>query len=138
MLDLRGTLRCKIYQSYPSSFQIYVRADCLGIEPGEVIIRNLKFNMDHLGQKADGPWYIRLYASYVRKRNRNKRIRKLNKLPDYALAESEYYNEMVKLEELVEVSLIEQDIKAEILLPIIKRKSKIPNSLIYVDEYWKT
>jgi hypothetical protein len=31
-----------------------------------------------------------------------------------------------------------QNIKASIILPIIKERSKIPNSLIYVDEYWKT
>jgi hypothetical protein len=41
-------------------------------------------------------------------------------------------------EEVREEEWFTQNVKASIILPIIKERSKIPNSLIYVDEYWKT
>ena len=141
MLDIGGVLRCRIYQHTPGFFQIYIPADLLGIEPGEVMISNDKFLESYCDHKPGERWYIRLYVNRVWKLGRNKRKywKRLNQIPDDVLPKSEYYNEGVKIveEELEREEWFEQDIKTSILLPIIKERSKIPNSLIYVDEYWK-
>ena len=138
MLDIGGTISCRIYQPYPGVFQIYILAKELGIEPGEAFISNYRFMKPYRNPEyVENNWYIRLYASCSSKRNRNKRkFRMMEKIPESVLLDSVFYNEAVKVE--VEEKWFTQDIKASILLPIIKERSKISNSLIYVDEYWKT
>lgn len=140
MLDIRGVLRCRIYQHTPGFYHIYILLSDLGIEPGEVMIANETFlsqclKEDYMG----GNWYTRLYAYSVGK-SKNKRRRWLTKIPYSSLANLEFYNEgtVVTEETMKSTEWFEQEIKASIILPIIKERSKIPNSLIYVDEYWKT
>lgn len=132
MLDIGGVIKCRVYQYDSGFFQIYILAESLGIEPGIVFLSNYR--------NAVGDWYIRLYANSVSRKNKNKRKRRdLKKIPEFALLNSVYYNEAVKIWwEDIDESWFIQDIKASILLPIIKERSKIPNGLIYVDEYWKT
>jgi hypothetical protein len=136
MLDIGGVLRCRVYQHTPGFFHIYILLSDLGIEPGEIMIANESFLARH------GNWYTRLYTNCVGKR-RNKKRRWLTKIPDSCLANHlEFYNEgTVMIEEDMDMETrewFEQDIKASIILPIIKEGSKIPNGLIYKDEYWKT
>ena len=135
MLDIGGVLRCRVYQHTPGFFHIYILLSDLGIEPGEVMIANETF----LSQYIDGNWYTRLYAYSVRK-SKNKKRRRLTKIPDSSLANLDFYNEgTVVIEKTMKDSRwFEQKIKASIILPIIKERSKIPNGLIYKDEYWKT
>ena len=129
MLDIGGTIECKVYQHDPGFFQIYILAESLGIEPGDSYSRNYR---------KDGDWYIRLYANSISKKNKNKRKRRnLKKIPEFALLNSIYYNEAINIWWEMDERWFIQDVKASILLPIIKEKSKIPNSLIYVDEYWR-
>ena len=144
MLDIRGVIECKIYQHSPGFFQIYIKAESLGIVPGEFILSNDRFlkpyrNSDYV----EGDWYIRLYTDCAHKKNRNKRkFRIRDKIPESVLAESEFYNEAVRLSDWKIAEDGEkwfiQNVKASILLPIIKERSKIPNDLRYVEEYWKT
>jgi len=140
MLDIGGVLRCRVYQHTPGFFYIYILLSDLGIEPGEVMIANETFLSRYLKEEyIDGNWYTRLYAYSVGK-SRNKKRRQLTKIPDSSLANLEFYNEgiVVTEEAMKDSKWFEQEIKASIILPIIKERSKIPNSLIYVDEYWKT
>ena len=140
MLDIGGTIKCKIYQHTPGFFYIYILLSDLGIEPGEVMIANETFLSRYLKEEyIDGNWYTRLYAYSVGK-SRNKKRRWLTKIPDSSLDNLEFYNEgiVVTEEAMKDSEWFEQEIKASIILPIIKERSKIPNSLIYVDEYWKT
>ena len=77
----------------------------------------------------------------MRKKNRHKRkYRRVDRITDEVLAESVFYNEVAKIneEEVREEEWFTQNVKASIILPIIKSRPKIPNYLIYVDEYWKT
>lgn len=131
MLDFGGTLKCKVY-NYGYGFHIYLRADELGIEPGEVIKSNEEFITRYSVIKDRGPWYIRLY---VDKKIKNKRRREVPL--DSELTKALYYNEMTKLGGMGEFFVRDILVKASIILPIIKEGSKIKNSLIYVDEYWK-
>jgi hypothetical protein len=140
MLDIGGTIECKIYQHSPGFFWIYILLSDLGIEPGEVMIANETFlsqysKEDYIGRN----WYTRLYACSVGKR-RNKKRRRLTKIPDSSLANLEFYNEgtIVTEETMKSTEWFEQEIKASIILPVMKERSKIPNSLIYNDEYWNT
>ena len=131
-MDIGGTIECKVYQRDTGLFQIYIKAESLGIEPGNVFLSNHRNSV--------GDWYIRLYANSV-SRNKNKRKRRdLKKIPKFSLLNSIYYNEAVKIwwNIIDDDRWFTQDIKAAILLPIIKERSKIPNGLIYKDEYWKT
>jgi hypothetical protein len=140
MLDIGGVLRCKVYQHSPGFFWIYILLSDLGIEPGEVMIANETFRSQYLKEDyMDGNWYTRIYAYSVGK-SKNKKRRRLTKIPDSSLDNLEFYNEgtVVTEEAMKESEWFTQDIKASIILPIIKERSKIPNSLIYVDEYWKT
>ena len=140
MLDIGGTIECKIYQHSPGFFWIYILLSDLGIEPGEVMIANETFLSQYLKEDYIGRnWYTRLYAYSVGK-SKNKKRRRLTKIPDSSLANLEFYNEgtVVTEETMKSTEWFEQEIKASIILPIIKERSKIPNSLIYVDEYWKT
>ena len=127
MLDIGGTIECRVYQYDSGFFQIYILASTLGIEPGDTFLANDKF--------------LKLYTNSVRKKNRHKRkYKRVDRITDEVLAESVFYNEVVKIyeEEVREEEWFTQNVKASIILPIIKSRSKIPNSLIYVDEYWKT
>jgi hypothetical protein len=140
MLDIGGVLRCRVYQHTPGFFHIYILLSDLGIEPGEVMIANETFLSQYLKKEnIDGNWYTRLYAYNVRK-SKNKKRRRLTKIPDSSLANLDFYNEgTVVIEETMKDSRwFEQKIKASIILPIMKERSKIPNGLIYKDEYWKT
>ena len=139
MLDFGGVLRCRIYQHTPGFFQIYILASTLGIEPGDTFLANDKFLKPY--RNIEGEWYVKLYTNSVRKKNRHKRkYKRVDRITDEVLAESVFYNEVTKIyeEEVREEEWFTQNIKASIILPIIKSRSKIPNSLIYVDEYWKT
>ena len=128
MLDIGGTIKCRVYQYDSGFFQIYIKAESLGIEPGIVFLSN------HRNEVGD--WYIRLYAT---RKNKNKRKRQdLKKIPEFALLNSGYCNEAIKIWWEDDEGWFIQDIKASILLPIIKERSKIPNGLVYKDEYWKT
>ncbi len=140
MLDIGGTIECKIYQHSPGFFWIYILLSDLGIEPGEVMIANETFLSQYLKEDYIGRnWYTRLYAYSVGK-SKNKKRRRLTKIPDSSLDNLEFYNEgtVVTDEEMKDSEWFTQNIKASIILPTIKERSKIPNSLIYVDEYWKT
>jgi hypothetical protein len=139
MLDIGGVLRCRIYQHTPGFFHIYILLSDLGIEPGEVMIANETFLNQYRKEELKGDWYTRLYAYSVGKR-KNKRRRWLTKIPDSSLANLEFYNEgiVVTEETMKDSEWFEQEIKASIILPIMKERSKIPNSLIYKDEYWNT
>jgi len=144
MLDIGGTIECRVYQYDPGFFQLYISAESLGIEPGEVVLSNDRFLKTYRDSDyVEGNWYIRLYANCASKRNRNKRkLRVREKVPEFVLLDSIFYNEMVRIGEVEREDNKEewftQNVKASIILPIIKEQSKIPNSLIYVDEYWKT
>ena len=144
MLDIGGVIECRVYQYNPGFFQLYISAESLGIEPGEVVLSNDRFLRPYRDSDyVEGDWYIRLYANCASKRNRNKRKLKVRKkVPESVLLDSIFYNEMVRIGEDEREDNKEkwftQNIKASIILPIIKERSKIPNSLIYVDEYWKT
>ncbi len=136
MLDIGGVLRCRVYQHTPGFFQIFILLSDLGIEPGEIMIANEQYlKKENIG----GNWYTRLFANNVGKR-KNKKRRWLTKIPDSSLVNLEFYNEgIVMMEEDMETQeWFEQDIKASIILPFMKEWSKIPNGLIYKDEYWKT
>ena len=139
MLDIGGVLKCRIYQHTPGFFHIYILLSDLGIEPGEVMIANETFLNQYRKEEWKGDWYTRLYAYNVGK-SKNKKRRWLTKIPDSSLTNLEFYNEgtVVTEEAMKDSEWFEQEIKASIILPIIKERSKIPNSLIYVDEYWKT
>ena len=140
MLDIGGTIECRVYQYDSGFFQIYIPATLLGIEPGDTFLANDRFFKPYYSERVSS-WYVKLYTNSVKKKNRHKRkYRRINRITDEVLAESEYYNEVIKIyeDEVTEEDWFEQDIKASLLLPIIKSRSKIPNSLIYVDEYWKT
>lgn len=139
MLDIGGVLRCRVYQLTPGFFHIYILLSDLGIEPGEVMIANETFLSQYRKEEWKGNWYVRLYAYSIGK-SKNKKRRRLTKIPDSSLVNLEFYNEgTVVTEEIMKDSeWFEQEIKASIILPIIKERSKIPNSLIYVDEYWRT
>lgn len=132
MLDIGGTLKCKVYNFNCGGFHIYLRADELGIEPGEVVKSNEEFITGYLDEKDRGPWYIRLY---VNKKIKNKRRREVPL--DSELTKASYYNEMTKIVGFENFFVRDILVKASIILPIIKEGSKIKNSLIYVDEYWK-
>lgn len=135
MLDIGGVLRCRVYQYDPGFFQIYIPATDLGIEPGEIFLAYDRFS------KQSDEWYVKLYTNNMRKKNRHKRkYRRVNRITDEVLAESKFYNEITRIyeDEVTEEDWFIQNIKASIILPIIKEKSKIPNSLVYVDEYWRT
>ena len=139
MLDIGGTIECRVYQWSPGFFQIYILASTLGIEPGDTFLANDKFLKPY--RDIEGEWYVKLYTNSVRKKNRHKRkYKRVDRITDEVLAESVFYNEVVKIyeEEVREEEWFTQNVKASIILPIIKSRSKIPNSLIYVDEYWKT
>ena len=139
MLDIGGTIECRVYQYDSGFFQLYISAESLGIEPGEVVLSNDRFLRPYRG--IEGEWYVKLYTNSVRKKNRHKRkYKRVDRITDEVLAESVFYNEVVKIyeEEVREEEWFTQNVKASIILPIIKSRSKIPNSLIYVDEYWKT
>ena len=139
MLDIGGTIKCRVYQYDSGFFQIYILASTLGIEPGDTFLANDKFLK--LYRDVEGEWYVKLYTNSVKKKNRHKRkYKRVDRITDEVLAESVFYNEAVKIyeEEVREEEWFTQDIKASILLPIIKERSKIPNSLIYVDEYWNS
>jgi hypothetical protein len=139
MLDIGGTIECRVYQYDSGFFQIYILASTLGIEPGDTFLANDKFLKPYRDIK--GEWYVKLYTNSVRKKNRHKRkYKRVDRITDEVLAESVFYNEVVKIyeEEVREEEWFTQNVKASIILPIIKERSKIPNSLIYVDEYWKT
>ena len=139
MLDIGGTIECRVYQYDSGFFQIYILASTIGIEPGDTFLANDKFLKPY--RDIEGEWYVRLYTNSVRKKNRHKRkYKRVDRITDEVLAESVFYNEVVKIyeEEVREEEWFTQNIKASIILPIIKEWSKIPNSLIYVDEYWKT
>ena len=139
MLDIGGVIECRVYQYNPGFFQIYILASTLGIEPGDTFLANDKFLKPY--RNIEGEWYVRLYTNSVRKKNCHKRkYKRVDRITDEVLAESVFYNEVVKIyeEEVREEEWFTQNIKASIILPIIKERSKIPNSLIYVDEYWKT
>ena len=139
MLDIGGVIECRVYQYDSGFFQIYILASTLGIEPGDTFLANDKFLKPY--RDIEGEWYIKLYTNSVRKKNRHKRkYKRVDRITDEVLAESVFYNEVVKIyeEEVREEEWFTQNIKVSIILPIIKSRSKIPNSLIYVDEYWKT
>ena len=139
MLDIGGVIECRVYQYDSGFFQIYILASTIGIEPGDTFIANDKFLKPY--RDIEGEWYVKLYTNSVRKKNRHKRkYKRVDRITDEVLAESVFYNEVVKIykEEVKEEEWFTQNIKASIILPIIKSRSKIPNSLIYVDEYWKT
>ena len=139
MLDIGGTIECRVYQYDSGFFQIYILASTLGIEPGDTFLANDKFLRPY--RDIEGEWYVKLYTNSVRKKNRHKRkYKRVDRITDEVLAESVFYNEVVKIyeEEVREEEWFTQNIKSSIILPIIKSRSKIPNSLIYVDEYWKT
>jgi hypothetical protein len=139
MLDIGGTIECRVYQYDSGFFQIYILASTLGIEPGDTFLANDKFLKPY--RDIEGEWYVKLYTNSVRKKNRHKRkYKRVDRITDEVLAESVFYNEVVKIyeEEVREEEWFTQNVKASIILPIIKERSKIPNSLIYVDEYWKT
>ena len=139
MLDIGGTIECRVYQYDSGFFQIYILASTLGIEPGDTFLANDKFLKPY--RDIEGEWYVKLYTNSVRKKNRHKRkYKRVDRITDEVLAESVFYNEVVKIyeEEVREEEWFTQDIKASIILPIIKERSKISNSLIYKDEYWKT
>ena len=144
MLDIGGTIECRVYQYDSGFFQIYILASTLGIEPGDTFLANDKFLKPYRDSGyVEGDWYIRLYASCASKRNRNKRkFMVREKVPESVLLDSIFYNEMVRIGEDEREDNKEkwftQNVKASIILPIIKSRSKIPNNLIYVDEYWKT
>jgi hypothetical protein len=139
MLDIGGTIECRVYQYDSGFFQIYILASTLGIEPGDTFLANDKFLKPY--RYIEGEWYVKLYTNSVRKKNRHKRkYKRVDRITDEVLAESVFYNEVVKIyeEEVREEEWFTQNIKASIILPIIKSRSKIPNSLIYGDEYWHT
>jgi hypothetical protein len=139
MLDIGGIIECRVYQYDSGFFQIYILASTLGIEPGDTFLANDKFLKPY--RNIEGEWYVRLYTNSVRKKNRHKRkYKRVDRITDEVLAESVFYNEVVKIyeDEVREEEWFTQNVKASIILPIIKSRSKIPNSLIYVDEYWKT
>jgi hypothetical protein len=139
MLDIGGTIECRVHQWSPGFFQIYILASTLGIEPGDTFLANDKFLKPY--RDIEGEWYVKLYTNSVRKKNRHKRkYKRVDRITDEVLAESVFYNEVTKIyeEEVREEEWFTQNVKASIILPIIKSRSKIPNSLIYVDEYWKT
>ena len=139
MLDIGGTIECRVYQYDSGFFQIYILASTLGIEPGDTFLANDKFLKPY--RDIEGEWYVKLYTNSVRKKNRHKRkYKRVDRITDEVLSESVFYNEVVKIyeEEVREEEWFTQNVKASIILPIIKSRSKIPNSLIYVDEYWKT
>ena len=139
MLDIGGTIECRVYQYDSGFFQIYILASTLGIEPGDTFLANDKFLKPY--RDIEGEWYVRLYTNSMRKKNRHKRkYKRVDRITDEVLAESVFYNEVAKIyeEEVSEEEWFTQNIKASIILPIIKERSKIPNSLIYKDEYWKT
>ena len=140
MLDIGGTIECRVYQYDSGFFQIYIPATLLGIEPGDTFLANDRFFKPYYSERASS-WYVKLYTNSVKKKNRHKRkYKRVDRITDEVLAESVFYNEVVKIyeEEVREEEWFTQNIKASIILPIIKSRSKIPNSLIYVDEYWKT
>ncbi len=134
MLDIGGVLKCRIYQYTPGFFHIYIPLSNIGIEPGETMIANNKFFLVQYGK-----WYTRLYTNCVKRRG-NKRRRTLTKIPISCFANLEFYNEgVVILDEEMRMGVwFEQEISASFILPVIKSRSKIPNGLIYKDEYWKT
>ena len=139
MLDIGGTIECRVYQYDSGFFQIYILASTIGIEPGDTFLANDKFLKPY--RDVEGKWYVKLYTNSVRKKNRHKRkYKRVDRITDEVLAESVFYNEVVKIyeEEVREEEWFTRNVKASIILPIIKSRSKIPNSLIYVDEYWKT
>jgi hypothetical protein len=139
MLDIGGTIECRVYQYDSGFFQIYILASTLGIEPGDTFLANDKFLKPY--RDIEGEWYVKLYTNSVRKKNRHKRkYKRVDRITDEVLAESVFYNEVVKIyeEEVREEEWFTQNVKASILLPIIKERSKIPNGLVYKDEYWKT
>ena len=139
MLDIGGTIECRVYQYDSGFFQIYILASTLGIEPGDTFLANDKFLKPY--SDIEGEWYVRLYTNSVRKKNCHKRkYKRVDRITDEVLAESVFYNEVTKIYEgeVREEEWFTQNVKASIILPIIKERSKIPNSLIYVDEYWKT
>lgn len=139
MLDIRGVIECRVYQYDSGFFQIYILASTLGIKPGDTFLANDKFLKPY--RDIEGEWYVKLYTNSVRKKNRHKRkYKRVDRITDEVLAESVFYNEVTKIseEEVREEEWFTQNVKASTILPIIKSRSKIPNSLIYVDEYWKT
>ena len=139
MLDIGGTIECRVYQYDSGYFKIYILASTLGIEPGDTFLANDKFLKPYCD--IEGEWYVKLYTNSVRKKNRHKRkYKRVDRITDEVLAESEYYNEVTRIyeDEVTKEEWFTQNVKASIILPIIKSRSKIPNSLIYVDEYWKT
>lgn len=144
MLDINGVIECRVYQHTPGFFQIYIKAESLGIEPGKVFLDNDKYMKPYRDPDyVEGDWYVRLYVNSVFKKNRNKRkFRMMDKIPNSFLFDLAFYNEVVRIGEVeieeVKEKWFTQNIKASILLPIIKERSKIPNSLIYVDEYWNS
>lgn len=137
MLDIGGTIECKFFRIRGSRvYHIYIESETLGIEPGETIKSNerlLETYRDH--NYIESPWCLRLYLCVE---SINKRRRKFS---ETLVARSEFYNEVLKYNmrrtEKDEEWII-QNVKASIILPLIKEKSVIPNGLIYKDEYWRT
>ena len=139
MLDIGGTIECRVYQYDSGFFQIYILASTLGIEPGDTFLANDKFLKPY--RYIEGEWYVKLYTNSVRKKSLHKRkYKRVDRITDEVLAESVFYNEVTKIYEgeVREEEWFTQNVKASIILPIIKSRSKIPNGLIYKDEYWKT
>lgn len=138
MLDLGGTITCKIYHSgHTSSYYLYIKAETLGIAPGEVFLKNDEYKYQPTNIQAS-PWYIRVFITYPLTKNIHKlRIRKnINRLPRRAVERGAYYNEVVRISEEQEKKCFRQEIRADIILPLLKEKSRISNSLIYLDDYW--
>ena len=135
MLDIGGVIECRIYNGALGLYQIFIPATLLGIEPGETFLANYKYY-----HEGDSEWYIKLYATKNRKYRHKRKYYSGSKISEGELKGCAFYNEMTKFyeDEVTKEGWFTQDIKASILLPIIKERSKFPNSLIYVDEYWRT
>ena len=139
MLDIRGTLKCRVYNCYPGIYRLYFLASQLGIKPGEVCVSNKKYLDRYRAiKRQNSPWYILLHT----KSNRRNKHKKQRRIPtEKEIMKSQYYNEIVAIpEEVIERvrdKWFDITVKSSIILPIIKEGSKIPNSLLYNDEYWK-
>ena len=98
MLDIGGTIECRVYQYDSGFFQIYILASTLGIEPGDTFLANDKFLKPY--RDIEGEWYVKLYTNSVRKKNRHKRkYKRVDRITDEVLSESVFYNEVVKIYE---------------------------------------
>ena len=100
MLDV---LRCWINRCGVDYFHVYISADPFGIEP-----------------ESNGEWYIKLYTSRIRSRNKRGRFRKINRIQESTISRASFFNEVVKIQERWEEDWFQQDIKTSIILPILK------------------